>query len=108
MAILTALEHYRHYLETIDRQASEVPPDEYEDLLSPGEVDDICIIRDELAAAQFSEEEQQELARLDGLLLKHWRIIATNLLDYRDKSRAHWWWHLDEGPQVREQARGVA
>lgn len=102
------LARYRRYLDSVEAEAPWVSPEEYEDLLSPAEVDDLCIIRDSLAMISLSEVERQELAHLDALLLKHWRIIAANLLSYGDKPRAHWWWHLDEGPQVREQARGAA
>lgn len=108
MADVTALTQYRTYLEAVDDEAKATPEEEYIDLLSPGEVADLLVIRDELTDAGLSPEERRELERLDDLIAKHWRLIAENIPPHPERPRSHWWWHLHEGPQVRGERRAAA
>ena len=104
MAKVTTLEQYRIYLEAVDEEAQQTSQDEYADLLSPGEVIDLLVIRDEISREDLSPEEQQELERLDDLLIKHYRLVTGNIPPEPRKPRSQWWWHLHAGPQVRQKA----
>lgn len=112
MVIPYALQRYSDYVDTLDayvREHSNLSEDECLDLLSPGEAVDLCIIRDQVNEAELSVDQQRELERLDGLLVKHAHVVAENLPPSPGPHlRSHWWWFLHEGSQVREQAKGVA
>lgn len=56
----------------------------------------------------LSQEQQQQLNRLDDELVKRWKVLAEALPFPAPHPRARWWWFLHEGPQVREQARALA
>lgn len=109
MADVKALHRYRRYLDLIDREAPE-PSDaeEYFELLTTGEAVDLLCARDTLAELDFDGEQLREIDRLDELLLKHSRLIEGNIVTPPNIPRSHWWWFLQEGPQVREQAKTSA
>ncbi len=102
------LQRYGDYLDALDEYVEQHPPasdKSYIDLLSPAEAVDICIIRDAIAELDLESAQRRELDRLDGLLVKHARFIAENLPPSPvPRPAARWWWHLGEGPQVREPA----
>ncbi len=100
---VTALRQYRRYLESIDKEVRNTPKSEYIDVLSPGEVLDLLTIRDEISQIELSAEEKRELNSLDDLLIRHYWLIAQNI-PVTDEPRSRWWWHLHEGPEVRERA----
>ena len=51
------------------------------------------------------------LARADNTLVELWRWLSSTFPNIFDRDRKatippdYWWWHLDEGPDVREQAK---
>lgn len=107
MAGVSALDQYRRYLAVIDRESARLPSDDLEaylELLGPGEALDLLVIRDEIAQLDLTPEERCELDVLDDLLVKHRRLIAENLWPHPAVARGRWWWHLDEGPEVRQRA----
>lgn len=109
MGALEALDRYRRYVDVLDEYAARLlDQEEYLDLLTPGEVVDLLCTRDELETLRLDPEQVAELARLDDLIVKHHRVIAWNLPSVRTEPRAHWWWHLHEGPQVRAEALAAA
>ncbi|MBI4507129.1 MAG: hypothetical protein HY691_16485 [Chloroflexi bacterium] len=56
----------------------------------------------------------QQLERADTALTLHSTLLRQRFRDLfrscrpSDVPRSYWWWYLDEGPQVREQARALA
>ena len=106
MADVKALHRYRRYLELINREAPE-PSDaeDYFELLTTGEAVDLLCARDTLAAIDLDREQLREIDRLDGLLVKHYRLIEGNVVTPPDTPRSHWWWFLPEGPQARKRAK---
>ncbi|MBI4504311.1 MAG: hypothetical protein HY691_02155 [Chloroflexi bacterium] len=108
MEAVTPLEQYRLYLESVEEESPHTPASEYLELLSPGEALDLLTIRDRLSTMSLSPAEQRELARLDELLMKHQRLVVDNIPHFADEPRTRWWWHLHEGPQVREEALAAA
>lgn len=103
MVSQTPLERYRRYLDTLDAEAQRTPDEEdYLELLSPGEVIDLLCTRDEVAEMSLDNELLHELDRLDDLLTKHYRLIPENVPAFPDKPSERWWWHLHDGPQVRD------
>jgi hypothetical protein len=105
MANITPLERYRSYLEALDEEVRRPQEgNEYLELLSPSEVIDLLCARDEIAEMHLDSSQCAEVERLDTLLIKHHLLVPQNIPPYPDEPRAHWWWHLHEGPQVREQA----
>ena len=105
MEELSALERSRAYLETLDEEAENTTnEEEYFELLGPGEVLDLLTIRDILSRCTLGAHEQAEVSRLDDLLIKHQWLVTGNIPPYPDVPRSRWWWHLHEGPQVREEA----
>jgi hypothetical protein len=104
----TPLQVYHKYLNAIEEEARQTPQSEYLDLLSQGEAIDLLCARDEIEEDALQPTERQELARLDDLLLKHHRLISAHVPLIPDKPRSQWWWHLDKGPQVREEAGRAA
>ncbi|MBI2321795.1 MAG: hypothetical protein HYU88_06815 [Chloroflexi bacterium] len=106
-AVGMLLDTYRRYLRAMDAWAESWDEDRF-DLLSPGEAFDVLWVRDRLDKAQLTDVEQQELRELDDLLVKYSDVIVANMPPRADVSRSHWWWYLDEGPQVREEALAAA
>ncbi|MDA8188965.1 MAG: hypothetical protein M0T85_12555 [Dehalococcoidales bacterium] len=105
----TLLERYGHLLRTLDKEAEKVPPEDYLELLGPGEVDELLLIRNRIAEMDLSPEQESEVMQADDLLVKHHRLITEWLsMGSAEEPIAHWWWHLDKGPQVREKAREAA
>lgn len=100
------LRRYSDYLDALDQHAKRVPEDEYASLLSKWQIDSLLHLRDGIARSGPSPGEKDELGRLDDLLVKHRRLVVENVPHYENKNRCHWWWHLHEGPQVREQPLG--
>ena len=80
--------------------------DEPEDLCSQALI--VLSTRDSLAQLPLTEQEQQALSRLDAELIKRWETLAECLPFPSEHDRKHWWWFLDEGPQVREEALQTA
>lgn len=54
-------------------------------------------------------DQQLRLDELDDQLVKRWKVVAEALPNpnFAD-DRRQWWWFLNEGPQVREQAKALA
>lgn len=63
-----------------------------------------ALSREEVASREWSGREQSEIARIDDLLLSHWQQFEGVLPNPNFQDRTHWWWFLNEGPQVREEA----
>jgi hypothetical protein len=103
-AVKDLLERYRRYLVVMDEWAPSWDDDRLE-LLSPGEAFDILSVRDRLEEARLTSAEQRELEQLDGLLVKYHDVVSGNAPPDADAPRARWWWHLGDGPQVRDAAR---
>jgi hypothetical protein len=63
------------------------------------------IIRSELAEqwAMLSTAEAQRVERADERLAGCVGQLQDILPGAGDYPRSHWWWHLYEGPEVREQ-----
>ncbi|MBI4496479.1 MAG: hypothetical protein HY689_01070 [Chloroflexi bacterium] len=55
--------------------------------------------------ARRLEEADVALVKLRPLLIRRFRDMFS--LRPPDVPRRYWWWYLDEGPQVREQALAV-
>ncbi|MBI4321196.1 MAG: hypothetical protein HY675_22115 [Chloroflexi bacterium] len=103
------LGRYRHLLKTLDEESSRIPPDEYLELLGPGEVDELLLIRNQIADMSLGPEEKAELAKADDLLVKHRKLITEwQSMGSVEEPSAHWWWHLDKGPRVRKKAQEAA
>lgn len=62
------------------------------------------VTRDSLADAGLTPNEEIELGRLDAALVAQWKVFAEILPWHLPHPRSHWWWFLNEGPQVREEA----
>ena len=104
MGNLEALERYRSYLESIEREAPEPSQaEEYLELLAPGEAIDLLCARDALADSQLDAYQAKELRRLDQLLKKHGRLIRGNIDPPGGKPETHWWWFL--GAQAKTRGR---
>ena len=102
------LERYGHVLRTLDREAAQTPPDQYLELLGPGEVDDLLLIRNRLSEIDLNSKQEVELRQADDVLLRHHRLIAEWLSPGSvEEPTTRWWWHLDEGPQVRAEAEAA-
>lgn len=106
-AIGMLLDTYRRYLRSMDAWAESWDEDRA-DLLSPGEVFDLLWLRERLAECRLTDAEQSELRELDDVLIKHQDVISANMPPRPEVPRARWWWYLDEGPQVREEALAAA
>lgn len=103
------LERYRHLLRTLDEESRRTLPEDYLELLGPGEVDEILLIRDRISEMDLSSEQRAEVRKADDLLMKHRRLIMEWLsVGSIEEPLAHWWWHLDKGPQVRDEAERAA
>lgn len=103
------LERYGRWLRLLDNEASRTEDGEYLDLLGPGEVDELLFMWDEISRIDLSPEQRAELTKLDDILMKHYRVVAEWMpTRLPGESRSHWWWYLDEGPQVREEAEKAA
>jgi hypothetical protein len=102
-AVTMLLGRYRRYLATMDTWAPSWDEGRL-DLLSPGEAFDILSIRDRLAEARLTPDDRRELQRLDDLLVKYHDVVSGNAPPATSAPRERWWWHLHEGPQVRDQA----
>jgi len=66
------------------------------------------------AGEQLPPESAALLRRADDQLMRQREMLVRRFASVFDPERkatvprALWWWFLDEGPQVREQAKGVA
>src|SRR6266511_3364033 len=103
MATVTALEQYRACLESVDQEVL-TSESEYADLLTPGEVLDLLVVRDEIDESKLNPDQRRRLVELDDLLVKHARLVTDNAPPQADVPRSRWWWHLHKGPQVRDDA----
>lgn len=66
----------------------------------------VLLTRDGFGRFTLTQEEDRRLARLDDELVKRWEILAEELPNPNlDRDRRSWWWHLDKGPQVRQEAQ---
>ena len=103
------LERYRHLLGTLDEEAGKTSPEEYLELLGPGEVDDLLLIRNRISEMDLNPEQKAEVGKTDDLLIKH-RALITEWFSVGsvEEPTTRWWWHLDKGPQVREKAERAA
>jgi len=108
MVMAPLLQRYSDYLDVLDEHVQKQPPasdESYVDLLSPAEAVDLCIIRDAIVDLALDSAQRREIDRLDELLIKHARVVAENLPPSPVSRPAdHWWWHLEQGAQVRQQA----
>lgn len=55
----------------------------------------------------LTKEQQEAVEKADDLLVEiHDRVAEAldTFIEERDSEATHWWWHLDEGPQAREEA----
>lgn len=64
--------------------------------------------RDEFEKLALTEDESVRLNEADDELLLRWEALAKALPFSGDQPREYWWWYLDEGPQVREEAKALA
>ena len=103
MATVTALEQYRAYLESVDQEVL-TSGSEYADLLTPGEVLDLLVVRDEIDESKLNPDQRRRLVELDDLLVKHARLVSDNIAPQPDLPVSRWWWHLHKGPQIRDDA----
>jgi len=55
---------------------------------------------------QLTPQQQQRVREIDDRLVAQHEQVGDMLetLNEVDPRTAHWWWHLDEGPQVRQEA----
>lgn len=58
-------------------------------------------------------EDLRRLEAADACLLRHHRTLVRRFRDLfelrpADIPRMYWWWYLDEGPRVREEAAAAA
>lgn len=65
----------------------------------------VVLTRDSVADVAWSPAQQAEIERLDDALVAHWRQFEDVLPNPNFQDRARWWWFLNEGPQVREEAQ---
>lgn len=69
----------------------------------------VLLTRDSVAdVAEWTPEQQRLIDELDTRLVTKWRQLSAvlpnpNFVD----DRRRWWWFLHEGPQVREEAKGL-
>jgi len=66
----------------------------------------VLIARDELEdrQAELTAMQRKYLEALDERMAKLHEQVASVLPSQHFHDRKRWWWHLHEGPQVREQA----
>ena len=87
---MTALERYRRYLDALDREAVLVADQEgYLDLLTMPEVVDVLCLRDEIDGLRLDSSQETELACLDNVLLKHYRVFEENTPTVKQQPRSH-------------------
>ena len=68
----------------------------------------VLVTRDSIADENWTLEQQAQITELDNQLVTHWKLLAQVLPDPNFRSdRQRWWWFLDEGPQVREEAKAL-
>jgi len=81
------------------------------------EVENVLIWRDVIqeriaAGERLSDVEERELEHADDLLVaQRDRLVRRFPWVFENSAsipRERWWWHLDEGPQVRDEARRAA
>lgn len=76
--------------------------DEYYDISIP------VILADRDAIAEgwsgLDAEQRARVEAADKVLAQKHRIVAQMLPHPEHTDRHAWWWHLNEGPQVREEA----
>ncbi|MBI2941946.1 MAG: hypothetical protein HYY04_16070 [Chloroflexi bacterium] len=78
-----------------------------------GVVDEILLVLNTRSAiedrwSELSSLDKRRVTELDDLLVVKHDLIAEVLPFPQRPGSRHWWWYLDEGPQVREQARQKA
>lgn len=60
---------------------------------------------------ELAEEQREEVQHIDDMLVGlHARVAEAieTVVRQRESDHTHWWWYLDQGPQVREKAEQVA
>ena len=97
-ALTTTLQSYANLAQLLEEKWAD--PDVY-----------ILLYQREELADHFDEltlAEREILLQADAVLASKWQIVSdfVPLPMYRDRKR--WWWFLNEGPQVREQAQELA
>lgn len=50
-------------------------------------------------------KQEEEINHLDEQLAAHWKQFKGTLPHHLSHPRSEWWWFLNEGPQVREEAK---
>jgi hypothetical protein len=56
---------------------------------------------------ELAEEQREEVHRIDDMLVGlHARVAEAldTVVRQREPDHTHWWWYLDQGPKVREEA----
>ena len=101
------LDYYRRILEAVEREVTHPTGVERDELLS-ADAYDLLVARDVLSEVSLTTRESEELEHLDALLLRHRQLVIANVAADTTKPASRWWWHLHDGPRVRERARRVA
>ena len=72
------------------------------------------VIEDALdASGRITGSQERTLAQADAAIVKLRKWLVSAFPDVFDPARKdsipprYWWWHLDEGPEVREQAKAA-
>lgn len=100
----------RRHSEPDSQQLLEIYEENINNLDDPDEIgNDVILVlctRNSLERSHLSDEQQRRLDRLDDELVARQAILAEVLpLPVSEEyDRTYWWWHLGEGPQVRQQA----
>lgn len=68
-----------------------------------------CISRSALESARVALTQQQlaQLGAIDDQLQAHYARVVEAEVFANGHPRTHWWWHLGEGPQVRDEAQAL-
>ena len=72
------------------------------------------VIADRLKSQELTSEYQEKLAQADAIVadLRYWLVGTHPDVFHPDRKTTvpheHWWWYLDEGPQVRAKALEAA
>lgn len=70
----------------------------------------VLIARDVLENrwAELTSEERTRIESLDNILASKHDIVSEVLPTADRYERRRWWWHLHEGPQVKDEAERLA
>lgn len=100
---LVELRRVENLLPRYVRKVDLLQDDDYYDTNVPLILIDRDVLEDQIDT--LTAEQIQRMQAADLKLVKKAKIVAQMLPSLGEHSRSRWWWFLNEGPQVREQAQ---